>query len=160
MGCIYRDYPQLGPNSVSRARETSLRHVVRRSDAATFGAEWFALALQGGLCKEVPPTEEVVVIGDGAAWLWNLAAEYFPGVVEIVDYMHAKFHLYAMAKQAFGETASAAVAAWVKASEAFLYDGAIQEVVARIRGLGVGNVALSVVLEREVGYFTKDAARM
>ena len=31
-----------------------------------------------------------VVIGDGAAWIWNLAAEHFPGAIEIVDIYHAK----------------------------------------------------------------------
>ena len=33
-----------------------------------------------------------VVIGDGAPWIWNVAAEQFPGAIEIVDIYHAKQH--------------------------------------------------------------------
>ena len=48
---------------------------------------------------EVPtPAAERVVIGDGAAWIWNLAAEQVPGAVEIVDFHHARQHLRDIAK--------------------------------------------------------------
>ena len=33
------------------------------------------------------------VLGAGAPWIWNLAAEHFPGAVQIVDRFHAKPHL-------------------------------------------------------------------
>jgi hypothetical protein len=39
-----------------------------------------------------------VVLGDGAAWIWNLADEYFPRAVQIVDRFHAKQHLSDVAK--------------------------------------------------------------
>ena len=90
----------LSPRCVS----SSLRYVASRSDAASFGTQWFALAAGSGIYQDETETEEVVVIGDGAAWIWNLSEQYFPGAVEIVDYMHAKSHLYDIAKQAYGET--------------------------------------------------------
>ena len=43
-----------------------------------------------------------VVLGDGAAWIWNLAAEQFPGAIEIVDIYHAKQHLCDVAKAIYG----------------------------------------------------------
>ena len=43
-----------------------------------------------------------VVIGDGAEWIWNLAAEQFPGAIEIVDLYHAKGHLWDVAKALYG----------------------------------------------------------
>ena len=43
-----------------------------------------------------------VVIGDGAEWIWNLAAEQFPGAIEIVDLYHAKGHLCDVAKALYG----------------------------------------------------------
>ena len=43
-----------------------------------------------------------VVIGDGAAWIWNIAAEQFPGAIEIVDIYHAKQHLCDVAKAIYG----------------------------------------------------------
>ena len=43
-----------------------------------------------------------VVLGDGAAWIWNLADEYFPGAIQIVDIFHAKGHLFEVAKAVYG----------------------------------------------------------
>jgi hypothetical protein len=36
---------------------------------------------------------ETVVLGDGAGWIWNQAAEHFYDSVQIVDWYHAKQHL-------------------------------------------------------------------
>ena len=162
MGCVYRDSPQLGPNSVPRARETSLRYVGSRSDAATFGGQWFQLATASGIYREETVTKEVVVIGDGAAWIWNLADEYFPSAIEIVDYMHAKAHLYDVTRHAFGEHPSKAVERWGELTEPFLYAGDTEEGVARIRGLGVGRgrSELTLVLQRDTGSFQKHSHRM
>ena len=160
VGCLYRDYPQLGPGSIPSVRSVSLRYVATREPAATFGHQWFQLATESGIYQEASDTQEVVVIGDGAAWIWNLAAEYFPGATQIVDYMHAKSHLYDVAKQVYGETCRERVEAWVRTTEPFLYDGDTQEVVRRIRALGIGNPRLSEVLGREVGYFQKHSKRM
>jgi len=45
-----------------------------------------------------------VVLGDGAAWIWKLAAEHFPDAVQIVDRYHAKQHLSDVAKALYGPT--------------------------------------------------------
>jgi len=42
------------------------------------------------------------VLGDGAKWIWNLADEYFPEAVQIVDRFHAKQHLSDVAKSIYG----------------------------------------------------------
>ena len=133
VGCVYRDYPQYGANAVSSVRQSSIRYVARRGDAASFGSQWFDLARHSGIYTAQIDCQEVVVIGDGAAWIWNLSDEYFPKAVEIVDYMHAKSHLYEIAKQAFDEDDSATIEKWIEGTDAFLYDGNTAEVVGRIR---------------------------
>ena len=160
VGCLYRDYPQLERKSVASARTKSLRYVASQTDAASFGEHWFDLATASGIYKDETDTEEVVVIADGAAWIWNLSDEYFPGAVEIVDYMHAKSHLYEVAKQVFGENSRESVEAWVEKTEPFLYAGDTQTVGVRIRALGVGNPDLSQLLQREARYFQKHSKRM
>ena len=42
-----------------------------------------------------------VVRGDGAEWIWNLAAQYFPGEIEIVDLYHARQHLWDWARKLY-----------------------------------------------------------
>ena len=48
-----------------------------------------------------PSADRQVVIGDGAPWIWNLAAEQFPHAVQIVDLFHAKERLWDLAKALF-----------------------------------------------------------
>jgi len=43
-----------------------------------------------------------VMLGDGAAWIWNLADDLFPGAIQIVDLFHAKQHLSDVAKVIYG----------------------------------------------------------
>jgi len=43
-----------------------------------------------------------VVLGDGAAWIWNLADDLFPAARQIVDLFHAKQHLSDVAKAIYG----------------------------------------------------------
>ena len=129
---------------------------------AEFRRQLAALATQTGIYQDenTIETQEVVVIGDGAAWIWNLADEHFPGATEIVDYMHAKTHLYDVAKHAFGEEDQETVETWVNTTETPLYNGETSQVVARIRDLGKQNPTIADVLEKQVGYFQKHAQRM
>ena len=48
-----------------------------------------------------------VVIGDGAAWIWNLAADLFPQALQIVDRYHVKEHLSQVAKALYGQETAA-----------------------------------------------------
>ena len=160
VGCIYRDYPHYGVDVSSSVRTLSIRYVAGRENAAQFGKKLYALATHSGIYQEAIDTQEVVFIGDGAAWIWNLCAEYFPNAVEIVDIMHAKSHLYDVAKLAFGETETEAIGSWIKEVEPLLFDGNITAVVARIRALGAQNSEVSEILEREARYFEKHADRM
>jgi len=48
------------------------------------------------------------VLGDGAPWIWNMADEYFPDAVQIVDLFHAKQHLSDVGKAIYGPTSELA----------------------------------------------------
>ena len=163
VGSIGKDYPHQNATSVMKIRPPSLRYVASRSGVADFRHQLADLATQTGIYQDEKTIadEEVVVIGDGAPWIWNLADEDFPGATEIVDYMHAKTHLYDVAKQAFGEEDREAIETWVDTTETPLYNGETSKVVARIRALETQNpVSIADVLKREVGYFQKHAHRM
>ena len=40
---------------------------------------------------------QLVMLGDGAVWIWNLASELFPHATQIVDLYHAREHLHELA---------------------------------------------------------------
>ena len=43
--------------------------------------------------------EKKVVMGDGAAWIWNLGGATFPGAVQVVDLYPARQHLWELARR-------------------------------------------------------------
>ena len=73
-----------------------------------------------------------VVIGDGAPWIWNVAAEQFPGAIEIVDIYHAKQHLCDVAKAIYGPGTDLADQ-WARDRRAELDTGRLCAVVAALR---------------------------
>jgi hypothetical protein len=42
-------------------------------------------------------TRQLVVLGDGAVWIWNLADQLFPAATQIVDLYHAREHVHDLA---------------------------------------------------------------
>lgn len=46
--------------------------------------------------------ERQVILGDGAAWIWNIAEDLYPAAIQIVDRFHAKQHASEVAKVIFG----------------------------------------------------------
>ena len=95
-----------------------------------------------------------VVLGDGAKWIWNVAAELFPGAVEIVDLWHAKQHVWAVGREVHGaETPSCA--AWSEKTCAALSEGRLDDVLAAL-----GEHEGSDEARRCAGYVEANRARM
>ena len=105
----------------------SLRYVARRTAKGGFDWLLYQLALDGGLEQ----AQQVVVIGDGAPWIWHLAAEHFPGAVEIVDLYHAKEHVWDVAHTVFG-AGTASATAWATQACSLLEQGDSEALVAAI----------------------------
>jgi hypothetical protein len=72
------------------------------------------------------------ILGDGAPWIWNLADEFFPGAVQIVDLFHAKEYLSKVAKAIYG-TGSDLAAHWAKQRHDDLDEGKLDAVVTAVR---------------------------
>lgn len=71
---------------------------------------------------------QVVVIGDGADWIWDLAQRHFPGAQQIVDWYHVVEHLWAVARALYAEPTQRE--AWIKQRKTELLAGNIQAVCA------------------------------
>lgn len=71
---------------------------------------------------------ELVILGDGAEWIWNLVSENFPDAVQIVDWFHACEYLMPVAKAVFKEAVQQT--AWVKQVKTELWHGRVDAVIA------------------------------
>jgi hypothetical protein len=73
-----------------------------------------------------------VVLGDGAPWIWNIADEYFPGAIQIVDLYHAKEHLSGVAKAIYGAGSDLA-GQWARQRQDELETGDLDALLAALR---------------------------
>lgn len=124
-------------------------------DAAAFGRRLFAEAWRRGWSR----ARKRVILGDGAAWIWNLAHEYFPGAVEIVDLYHAREHLWELAGKLFPNQEKRR-RGWASRLERKLDQGRVEAIVALLRGIETDNAELAHQLALEADYFERNAARM
>ena len=98
---------------------------------------------------------QLTILGDGAAWIWNLAAEHFPEATQIVDLYHAREHLHDLGKLlAFmtGDTSSD----WLAARSAELDAGDISAITAAARVFPLTGVKAQD-RDRALGYFENNA---
>jgi len=74
-------------------------YVATRRGVDSFQRQLHAEALQRGLTM----AELVLILGDGALWIWNIATDRFKNARQRVDLHHVKQHLWALAHQIHGE---------------------------------------------------------
>ncbi len=105
----------------------------------------------------------VVVLGDGADWIWKPAARFLQlgrvELVEIVDIYHAWEHLWTVANAVF-DTGSAAATAWVTPLKQRLLDEGVAPVLAALAALEPPTAEAAKEVTLALGYFTDHAARM
>jgi hypothetical protein len=121
------------------------------SDATSFGARVWAEAAQRGVLE----AREVVVVGDGAHWIWNLTEEYFPDAVEILDWYHATEYLWRAAAAIYGQGSELAKR-WVSEQEAQLWEGKVAEVITTLQA----HFEVGPVIEETLTYYTNQQQRM
>ncbi|TWT40537.1 hypothetical protein RAS1_42490 [Phycisphaerae bacterium RAS1] len=118
MAC-YSD-PPAGPRAT--------RYAVRFESAAEFVGFVWALACRCGLER----AQRVVLLGDGAEWIWKHIGGLLKEAICIVDWYHALQHVWTCGRLLHGE-GTPATTAWVKEIELLLWDGNVRAILERLR---------------------------
>ena len=100
-----------------------------------------------------------VVLGDGAVWIWNLAAVQFPGAILIVDFYHASEHLHKISRWLYPSD-EAARRGWTALVVDLLDKGQIESLVTTLRSLVSQRPELAEKLTTESEYFQRNADKM
>ena len=111
-----------------------------------------------GIRRGADHVRQVTVIGDGAAWIWNLAAATFPQATCIVDLYHAREHLHSLT-QSLAFMLGDYQQEWLAARLEDLDYGYIDGIEAAVRKYPLEGVKKDEVA-RELGYFLNNAPRM
>jgi hypothetical protein len=155
LGCVFTQatwdqegYPIRSPDSTTYtgAIET----------AEEFGKRLYLEAWNRGWNR----AKKKVVIGDGAEWIWHLAADHFPGSVQIVDLYHARQHLWELARKLYPND-QLNQKAWMKLHQKRLLDkGKIGKLVHSLRSIDADNPEVAEKIRTEAEYFERNAERM
>jgi len=100
----------------------------------------------------------VVIVGDGAEWIWNRAS-MFVRRCEILDFWHALEHAWDFARLCYGEGSQQADR-WVHQIGQDLRAGKVQEVIARLKRMRPKTPELREKLQALIRYYNDNAGRM
>jgi len=102
LGAVYtllRRVRHVGATATAVLEAGATTYTATLAVAQTFARQLVTVAQRRGLGW----ARQVVVLGDGARWIWKLADRRFPRAVQIVDWFHAREHLWALAQLLYGE---------------------------------------------------------
>jgi len=166
VGCVFEVEPRVVKDTPT-GEESEVGHAVGSSYVGHLGGpQVFGERLWAEACRRGwDRVAETEVIGDGAAWIWNLAAEHFYDSEQVVDWYHGMEHLAHAAAVAYGE-GSAATQRWLKKQETVLYQGDAAKIAQTLQGMVTkkgaveGGDKAGEELCKEAAYFEHNKRRM
>jgi len=118
-------------------------------------AEQFGKLLWATACAVGADRARILVfICDGAVWIWNLIAHYFPNAIQILDWYHAEDRLKRIAEEAFSHPPERQ--AWLECVTEDLWQGNVEAVIEACQGLA----KQSNLAKQSLAYYADNIERM
>ncbi len=123
VGATFGLTERIGPDPLTKApmslaQATDIHYCAVLGSVDDFAPALWHQAWQDGVIQAA----ENVVVADGASWIWNLVADFFPGSIQVVDWYHAAQHLSKAAHALFPDDADQAQR-WYQGHRLSLYQG-------------------------------------
>lgn len=115
--------PPTKPNGEWRIEAENISYYADIGPAHEFGDLFWATGVQ----RNANLARELIILGDGAEWIWNLVESNFPKAVQILDWFHACEYLAPVAKVAFKSKEEQK--AWVEQMKELLWKGKVADVI-------------------------------
>ncbi len=112
-------------------------------------------ALREGLGR----AQQMLFLGDGADWVWNLKQDRWKDAVELLDFYHGSEHLWDLGRALKGQR-EPALSHWVQPLRHQLRHGKEKQVLRQIANLQKRRGQTGKVIRREQGYFQNHSGRM
>jgi hypothetical protein len=154
LGCVFTQTTTDKEGYAVRDPE-STSYVGSIETAEVFGDRLFAESVRRGLWK----AKRVVVIGDGAEWIRNLAEMHFPFATVIVDLYHAREHVTDLCKALFPNDQKQS-AAWRRRWWKDLDEGRVEKIIRQAQARQPRCKEVAAVVRAEIGYLEKNKSRM
>ena len=112
-------------------------------------------ALREGLGR----AQQMLFLGDGAEWVWNLKKDRWNAALELLDFYHGSQHLWDLGRALHGEK-QPALSQWVESLRHQLRHGQEKQALRRIAHIKKRRGEAGEAVEREQNYFATHATRM
>jgi hypothetical protein len=154
LGCVFTQ-ARLDAKGRPVRDAASTTYVGAIEPAEAFGQRLYAEAVRRGVQRAA----QVIVLGDGAVWIWGIAEEHFPGAIQIVDLYHAREHLAELGKLLYGP-GSAEAKRWTAARGEDLDAGEVERLLVSLGRLRPRGEEAQEAVRKAQSYFETNAARM
>jgi hypothetical protein len=121
---VTRAQPPTKPGDGWSIRADHLSYYADICDAETFSR----LVWSSGVQQHAQLAHELIILGDGARWIWDMVAEHFPQAIQIVDWFHACAYLAPVAQVAFKDKDRQD--RWLEYAKTALWNGDLDAVIA------------------------------
>lgn len=159
-GCLFAIEPHtvIDPHTkeaVVQGQAVDLTYVACLGGPEVLGPRLWAEAQRRGW-EQATDTQ---VLGDGAAWIWNLSDLYFSPRQQTVDWFHATEHLHAAA-QAYDPLNSRVATRWYQRAETLLFQGQVEQIVRQLTQRAQSFPTQADALLAQATYFENQKRRM
>jgi hypothetical protein len=154
LGCVFTQHHSDAQGRPCRDPH-STTYVASFRPAADFGSELRQEALRRGLGK----AGRVAFLGDGAAWVWELARVNFPFATPILDFYHGAQHVRALTDALYGPGTAAAQRQFSRWRKALLRDR-VGRVIAGAQRALARRAPQRQLAAQEIAYLQKNESRM
>ncbi len=132
----------------------STRYVSLLGEAEPFGWLWAGLAEGAGAAR----ARQLVVLGEGAKWIWKQTELHFPEAMQILDLWHATERLWEVGRLAFGD--ELARKEWVAARHGELCKYETEALLSGLAAIGEACPAAREKALETLGYYQNNRTRM
>lgn len=109
------------------------------------------------LRRGVGRAQKILVVGDGASWIWNVKADRWADAQEVLDFYHASEHLWQLGRALYPEHQAKE---WVEARLHELRHGQEEQCLAQIAALKLPRGRNRQSVREEKTYFANQSHRM
>jgi hypothetical protein len=154
LGCVFTQ-TTLDKEGRPVRDEESTSYVGAIETAEQFAKRIYGEAKRRGLDR----AQKVIILGDGAVWIWNIADECFPFAIQIVDLYHASEYYWKVARAVL-ENNPKEMNHWAEKRRKELTEGDVNRVIQAIQKLSPSTEHEKEICEKAIGYFQKNKERM
>jgi hypothetical protein len=144
---------QLGDGEVVRGWIRSSRYVAHLGDCDDFFDKMMPL---------LDPLKQLVVVADGAKWIWERIQDYYPSAIQILDFYHAVEHLadFAAGCSSINFKTDQQRRRWLDEQKILLLNDGLQRVCQNIRQLKTDTPEQVQQQEALLNYYQNNRSRM